>query len=176
MTEQIVAIAVGNPSRGDDALGPLLLERIAAEFPDVVALSDFQLQIEHALDLKGADLVLFIDAATDLDTPFAFTGIGPEAGSAVLTHALSPPAVLEVFRRIENREPPPTFVLGLRGSRFGLGEPVSDDALEALETAWWFIRPLLMAPGVEDWRIRTISDAKMTARGADSRTDRSSGS
>lgn len=174
MTERLVAIAVGNPSRGDDALGPLLLERIAAEFPEVVALSDFQLQIEHALDIEGADRVLFIDAATGLDAPFTFTGIGPEAGSAVLTHALSPAAVLEVFQRIEGRAPPPAFVLALRGTTFGLGEPASDNALEALEAAWRFIRPLLAAPGVDDWRACTVPDARITVRGADSRTDRSS--
>lgn len=157
MTERLIAIAVGNPSRGDDALGPLLLERIAAEFPDVVALSDFQLQIEHALDLRDADRVLFIDAATGLDAPFTFTGIAPQAGNAVLSHALSPAAVLEVFQRIEGRAPPPAFVLALRGSRFGLGEPLSDDALAALEAAWRFIRPLLAAPSIEDWRVRTVA-------------------
>jgi hydrogenase maturation protease len=173
MTDRIVAIAVGNPSRGDDALGPLLLERIAAEFPDVIALCDFQLQIEHALDLGDADRVLFIDAATGLEVPFTFTEIGPDAGNAVLTHALSPAAVLDVFERVEGRAPPPAFVLALQGIRFGLGEPVSANALAALETAWRFIRPLLSAPGVEDWRARTVPDARMTNRGADSRTDRS---
>lgn len=152
MPERVVVIAVGNPSRGDDALGPLLLERIAAAFPEVAVLGDFQLQIEHALDLKSAELVLFIDAASGLDVPFTFNEIGPEAGNAVLTHALSPEAVLEVFQRIENRTPPPAFVLGLRGCVFDLGTPLSSEASAALEVAWEFIRPLLAAPLVRRWR------------------------
>lgn len=117
--------------------------------------------------------MLFIDAATGLEAPFTFTEIGPDAGNAVLTHALSPAGVLEVFQRVEGRAPPPAFVLALRGSRFGLGEAVSEDALAALETAWRFIRPLLVAPDVEDWRAFVATDARITVRGADSRTDRS---
>ena len=63
----VVVFAVGNPSRGDDALGPLLAERIEAAFPDIVVISDFQLQIEHALDLVGAELILFIDACVGFE-------------------------------------------------------------------------------------------------------------
>lgn len=150
-----MVIAVGNRSRGDDALGPLLLERIAARFPEIRALDDFQLQIEHALDLGDADLALFIDAATGLDQPFAFTEIAPAGDPAVFTHALSPSAVLDVFRRIEHRPPPPAFVLALRGDNFALGAPASDDALLALEAAWRFIQPLLMTPDVAYWRRHT---------------------
>lgn len=59
-------LAVGNPSRGDDALGPRLIEhmtRIEAAADDVEFLVDFQLQVEHALDLQGRMGVLFVDAA-----------------------------------------------------------------------------------------------------------------
>ncbi|MBL8482901.1 MAG: Ni/Fe hydrogenase, partial [Rhodocyclaceae bacterium] len=42
--------AWGNPGRGDDALGPLFAERIEAlDLPGVECLTDFQLQVEHAL-------------------------------------------------------------------------------------------------------------------------------
>jgi hydrogenase maturation protease len=62
-----LVLAVGNPSRGDDALGPALLERLrdagVDAAGDVELLTDFQLQIEHALDLQGRQAVLFVDAA-----------------------------------------------------------------------------------------------------------------
>jgi Ni,Fe-hydrogenase maturation factor len=50
-----VVLGCGNPSRGDDALGPALLDRVEEWLrlhPDrrVVALGDFQLQVEHTLD------------------------------------------------------------------------------------------------------------------------------
>jgi len=64
----------GNPSRGDDALGPLLVEQLAGwaqkSSGRMECLTDFQLQVEHALDLVGRERVLFVDAALGLQTPF----------------------------------------------------------------------------------------------------------
>ena len=63
----LLVLAVGNPSRGDDALGPRLLDALHAAGADldgqVELLGDFQLQIEHVLDLRGRRAVLFVDAA-----------------------------------------------------------------------------------------------------------------
>lgn len=63
----LLVLAVGNPSRGDDALGPMLLEALRAEGVEgngqVELLGDFQLQIEHVIDLRGRRAVLFVDAA-----------------------------------------------------------------------------------------------------------------
>ena len=56
----------GNLSRGDDALGPLCVERLratVAQAANIEYLDDYQLQIEHALDLVGRQRVLFVDAA-----------------------------------------------------------------------------------------------------------------
>ena len=76
----VVVFAVGNPSRGDDALGPLLMDWLAEQArPGVHLVSDFQLQIEHALDLEGHQLALFIDAGTGTPAPFEFRETGPAA-------------------------------------------------------------------------------------------------
>ncbi len=158
MTIRLIVIAVGNPSRADDALGPLLLDRISSTFPDLHTLSDFQLQVEHALDLQSADQVLFIDAATGLEQPFRFSEIKPQAGNTVLSHALSPPAVLEVLQRITGQTPPPSFVLAVRGAEFELGQPLSDQATAALQAAWQFICPLLAQPEVGNWRAHTLPE------------------
>ena len=72
MTAPVVVFAVGNPSRGDDAIGPVICGRLekwleneglADQFE---LIEDFQLQIEHAMDLQGRQLALFIDAGADL--------------------------------------------------------------------------------------------------------------
>ncbi|MBP7522487.1 MAG: Ni/Fe hydrogenase, partial [Leptothrix sp. (in: Bacteria)] len=56
---KVVVFGWGNTSRGDDAIGPLLLADLAAaRLPGVETIEDFQLQIEHALDMVGADLLL----------------------------------------------------------------------------------------------------------------------
>lgn len=149
---RVVVIAVGNPSRGDDALGPLLLDRIAANCVGLTLIGDFQLQIEHALDLCNADLVLFIDACTGMYQPATFFEISSGGRQPVLTHALSPVAVLDVFERVQACAPPPAFVLAVRGECFELGAALSDAARFALESAWDVIAPLLHAPTLADWR------------------------
>jgi hydrogenase maturation protease len=160
---RVVAIAVGNRSRGDDALGPLLLERIEAHFAQVVTVEDFQLQIEHALVLEEADLVLFIDAAMGLEPEWELTEVHPDAAVSPLTHALSPSAVLEVFARIARRAPPPAFVLALRGSGFELGAPLSDSGRVALEAAWRGMQTLFAAPQVQEWRAAVATRPGLSA-------------
>lgn len=154
-----VMFAVGNESRGDDALGPLLLERLAAwqrdEGRSVVfeAIDDFQLQIEHALDLVGRPLALFIDAGMATPAPYTFNRLAPGRSIAThSTHALPPAAVLAVFREVVQAEPPPSFVLCVRGERFELGEGLSTDAQVNLEAAWRLLRELARRPAESAWR------------------------
>ncbi len=153
----VVVIGVGNPSRGDDALGPLLLDRIeAAGFGQVVIRRDFQLQLEHALDLCGADLVLFVDAMTgEGDDGVRFGEIGPKPNLGALSHALAPEVVLDVYQRIESRSPPPAFVLAMRGRSFELGDGLSELADSALGVGWQLCEELLRVPSLEDWREMT---------------------
>lgn len=132
----MVVFAVGNPSRGDDALGPLLMDWLAEQArPGVELVGDFQLQVEHALDLEGHQLALFIDAGTGTPAPFEFRETGPAATRPVSSHALAPEAVLEVYARIQRRSPPPAFVLCVRGEDFRLGEGLSPAAERNLAAA-----------------------------------------
>ena len=150
---RLVVFGWGNDARGDDGLGPLLLERIArAAWPDVRTIEDFQLQIEHALDLDGAEAALFLDAGRDTPAPFAFAEIGPKRGESHTTHALAPEAVLDVYARSLRRSPPPAFTLSMRGEFFELGEGLSAEARERLETAWTFVQGLMAERSVEHWR------------------------
>ncbi len=154
-----VVFGYGNPSRGDDALGPCLLGRAEAWLRDrpgldVATVEDFQLQIEHALDLEGRDLALFLDADAACAGPFAFAPVAPARDASHSTHELSPAALLDVFRRVAGRTPPPAFVLGVRGERFGLGEPLSPPAEAHLEAAWGLLRELLADPRPAAWTAR----------------------
>jgi hydrogenase maturation protease len=104
----VVILACGNPSRGDDALGPYLLDRLhdwlrSEGLSDGFELiGDFQWQIEHALDLAGRRLALFIDADQQVAAPFALRRVLPADTLACSpsTHALSPEAVLAVLARV----------------------------------------------------------------------------
>ena len=59
----LLLLTCGNPSRGDDALGPELARQfeLSDRFADCLeVLIDFQLQVEHALDLVDRRLVIFL--------------------------------------------------------------------------------------------------------------------
>ncbi len=60
MSKPILVLGYGNPSRGDDALGPLLLDFIQQHLDtsQFEIVTDFQLQIEHALDLQNREFGL----------------------------------------------------------------------------------------------------------------------
>ncbi len=144
MRAPVVVLGVGNPSRGDDAIGPLLAERLEHEsIPGVDVIVDYQLQVEHALDLQDRRLAVFVDAAVDLDVPFELRPVHARRDDSYTSHALSPAAVLETCSRITGGQPPAAFALAIRGGRFGLGQDLSDSARRDLESAWTALLQLL---------------------------------
>jgi hydrogenase maturation protease len=137
----LLVLAWGNPSRGDDALGPLLAERLLVHLHDtqpnghVEVLTDFQLQVEHALDLVGRERILFVDAALNLAEPFTVRPLQPARGGGIGSHALAPEAVLQVFQNLHHQPPPPATLLAIRASAFELGTAPGTEALADLEQA-----------------------------------------
>lgn len=150
----ILIFAWGNPSRGDDALGPALVERLDAvrpghpEWGEVALLTDFQLQPEHALDLEGRERVLFVDASVSCVPPYVFDRLRPVREFGYTTHAMKPDALLAVFRQVTGREPPPAWLLTIRGQAFELGEPLCAAARANLDAAAGFVESLLSG----DWQ------------------------
>jgi len=143
-TAPVLVLAIGNPSRGDDALGPLAAQRLAAlALPGVEVLTDFQLQVEHALDLLGRSLVVFIDAAASGEAPFELRPLEPAADARHTSHSLSPAAVLDAYRRLTGGDPPPSRLLAIRGHGFELGAPLSDAAAANLQAALAALAPRL---------------------------------
>jgi len=137
--------AVGNPSRGDDALGPLLVERLeqwiatAGELPvDLALLTDFQWQVENALDLQGVDLAIFADASVSGGTSFETAPLSPQFDASYSTHALSPGCVLAVAARL-GQELPQAWLLSMPGEDFELGASLSDRARSALDGAFAYL-------------------------------------
>jgi hydrogenase maturation protease len=132
-------IGIGNPSRGDDALGPMLIERLEAlklsdTLPDVELLTDFQLQVEFALDLQDRQQVIFVDASLTASPPFSFTPVIAEEDASYSSHALSPGAVLHAYQKLFGK-PPQADVLAIRGEAFELGEGISAAATANLKAA-----------------------------------------
>lgn len=132
----LLVIGIGNPSRGDDALGPICIEGLQAlDLPGVELLTDYQLQVEYVLDLHGRDRIIFIDAAASGPEPFAFVPIQAEADTSYSSHALSPQSLLAAYARHYRQAAPSAFLLAIRGHRFELGEPLSQAAQQNLAAA-----------------------------------------
>ncbi|MFZ1326680.1 MAG: hydrogenase maturation protease [Candidatus Contendobacter sp.] len=154
---RLLILAVGNPSRGDDALGPLFLERLAAlreqgvNWDDIELLTDFQLQIEHAVDLENRALILFVDASISCPPPYQFTRLQPARDTSYTSHALTPAAVLHVYEQINGKPSPPAFLLAIRGERFELGEALGQVAENNLTAALQFAARLLASWNAERW-------------------------
>ena len=155
---RLVVLAWGNPSRGDDAIGPEFLRRaellVPAAAPEIEFVTDFQLQPEHCTDLAGRDLALFVDASTAAAAPFAFGAVVPARDHTFTSHAMSPGALLAAYGAAFAEVPPPGFLLAIRGERFGLGEPVGANAREHLRQALAFYERLLADPSAEAWRAK----------------------
>ena len=127
---ELLVLAWGNVSRGDDALGPRCMAALREALPsplqnNVEFLEDYQLQVEFALDLVGRKHVLFIDASVDCKAPFEVREALPGKDCSISSHALSPEALLQVFKTLQNQAPPPATVLAIRATSFELGEPMS---------------------------------------------------
>lgn len=131
----LLVFAWGNPARGDDALGPLFSERLAAaRLPWVECRCEYQLQVEHALELIGRRFVLFADASSDAPSPFQRHKLSPLRDKSIFSHALSPAALLAVCQELFG--PPPLAELwAIRGEDFALGAPLSAAASRHLEAA-----------------------------------------
>lgn len=153
MTRPLLVLGWGNRSRGDDALGPLCVERLRdalAPREDIEFFDDYQLMVEHVLDLYGRERVLLVDASLGCAPPFETLQLRAAADGSLSSHALSPQALLQVYVELHDEAPPPCTLLAIRGERFGLGEPPSAAALNNLEAAlpwalkWlapaWFVR------------------------------------
>ena len=136
----LLIFGYGNPSRGDDALGPALIQRLA-HYPAAPweLLTDFQPQPEHALDLVGRARVILVDADVSLVAPYHLAPVIPDRDASYTTHAMSPGALLWVHTQIGYGPPPPCLLLRIRGYHFALGAPLSAGARDNLERAEGFL-------------------------------------
>jgi hydrogenase maturation protease len=150
-----LVFGVGNPSRGDDALGPLFIERLdawsatAGDLPIALAtLTDFQWQIEHALDLIDVDVVVFVDSSVRAEPPFELGPLAAKFDATHSTHTLSPACLLAVAERL-GQTIPEAWLLEIPGHAFELGAEPSMDSRRRLDAAFEHLRSCLIAGRVE---------------------------
>ena len=140
MTAPVLVFGFGNPSRGDDALGPEFVRRLEARFPGELArgelevLTDYQLQVEHSLDLRDRQRVYFVDAGA-AGGAVEIRSVAAAKDASFTTHLLSPQALLHTYEQVEARSAPRAWLITIPGENFELGAPLSAAAQRHLEQA-----------------------------------------
>lgn len=133
----------GNPGRGDDALGVMLVNQIELrKLGHVTCQIDMQLLIEHVTDLADYDRILFVDADMSCDEPFIFSAVQASKDESYTSHALTPAALLYVFQQVYQRDAPPAFLMQIRGYDFELGDSLSEQAANNLRDSVKYIDQL----------------------------------
>jgi hydrogenase maturation protease len=137
MVAPLLVFAIGNESRGDDALAPLLVRQLQTEgiHTQVDLIEDYQLQVEHVIDLHERNAVLFVDADMSCAAPFHFSEITAMHDNSYTSHAMTPFALLHTYRQVYEKDAPSCFLLRIRGYGFELGEQLSDEASDNLLSA-----------------------------------------
>ncbi len=149
---RLTILAWGNASRGDDAIGPLLAERLRANKPrDLSVVEDHQLNIEHVTDLDSDGAALFIDASLDISEGYRVERIRPSDDGNFSTHAISPQALLNVFEQATGQPAPESWLLHVAAQEFELGSEPGDVATAAINAADDFLQGLLERPSGQ-WR------------------------
>lgn len=147
----LLIFGYGNPSWGDDALGPLLLERLQElDLPHLELLTDFQLQVEHVIDLQGREQVLFVDASVSCSVPYTFSRLYAQKDASYTSHVMSPMALLHSYTQLYGN-PPPTYLLQVRGECFELGKSLSSIATENLEASFNLLQRICSKPTLSNW-------------------------
>jgi len=157
MPAPVLLFGYGNISRGDDALAPLLLERIQCSGVTQVAghpikfLSDYQMQIEHVTDMFGCERILLIDADQSIDEPFSFYPVKERQETSYTTHGMTPSTLLHTFKQTYKQSAPTTSMLAVRGYSFELGQGLSTEAQNNLLMAEEFLNQILSANEFSLW-------------------------
>ena len=118
----------------------------------VEAVEDFQLQVEHALDLVDRDLALFVDAKEGGEAAVTLAPVLPSADASFTTHAISPSAVLHGFAKSSGASLPRPSCSRSGAEASNWARISSPEARQNLDVAWGLLEKLLENPTAPAWK------------------------
>ena len=141
---QTLVIGYGNTLRGDDGVGYLAAEQVAAwNLPDVTAIACHQLSPELAAALAECDRVVFIDATLPgAETDVQVRSLQPAAAKGLDAHRSDPAELLQLTVQLYDTSPQ-AFHLLLPTAEMDFTEELSAIAQVGLEMALQKVRALL---------------------------------
>ncbi len=115
-------IAIGNYSRGDDALGWLFADHVAQLGLDIKIEYRYQLQVEDAELLQYFDRVIFTDASkVTYPSGFHFYPIHAAMDYTFTTHSVSAGTLLQLASELYHSTPE-AHMMAVSGTAWGLGK------------------------------------------------------
>ena len=146
----ILLYGYGNPGRKDDGLGSIVIDLvekwiIKKGIKNISVDSNYQLNIEDAYTIRDYDIVIFVDASIEEIDDFIVTRVEPSDKVNYSMHSVSPSFVLNLCNKLYHYTPE-TFLLHIKGYEFQLQEGLSEKAQKNFESAFTFIKNLLVEP------------------------------
>jgi hydrogenase maturation protease len=147
---KILIYGYGNPGRQDDGLGNLFVELTEkwAKDEGLTNLSfdsNYQLNIEDSANIVACDIVIFIDASLETIEDFVLTEITPSPKVEFSMHSVSASFVVKLCNDIYEKTPK-SFLLHLKGYEWDFKTGITQRALENLNKAFEFMKPLIKSP------------------------------
>ncbi len=96
----IIVIGIGNPQRGDDGIGPLIVSHLHARHPALArCMIVRQLLPEMIPEVENAEVIVFVDAAVDCPIATIEWGqIKPDQRFSAVGHLLEPTQFLALLK------------------------------------------------------------------------------
>jgi hydrogenase maturation protease len=137
-----VVVGVGNPDRGDDAVGPEVLARLTGRVPVGARLVRLAGADPAAImeAWSGCERVVLVDAMVSGVAPGTITRFDAAAGPLPVgvrlasTHVFGAETAVEIARALE-KLPGRLVVYGVEGERFTVGSGLSPAVAAALPVA-----------------------------------------
>ena len=135
----LLVVGIGNPDRGDDAIGPMVARLLAGRVaPDVVVLERSGDMVGLIEDWSGRDGVILIDAAATADAPGTIHRVDllhdvlPTGLTLASTHAFGVADAVGLARAL-GRLPGRLIVYAVAGTEFAPGAAPGAPVMAAAE-------------------------------------------
>ncbi|HTV95521.1 MAG TPA: hydrogenase maturation protease [Steroidobacteraceae bacterium] len=136
----MLVLALGNPDRGDDAVGGLIAQALAGRLPADVAVMACRDVLGTIDAWAGFDGLVCVDAAAPLGNPGRIHRLDlamsplPADGSLTSSHAFGLAEVIELARRLK-LAPPQVIVYAVEGRCFERGAAMTPAVAAAVRGA-----------------------------------------
>lgn len=135
-----LVIGVGNPDRGDDGIGKLVIQRLAGRVPDDVSMMHLSGDILALVDdWAGRAVVILIDAAAPVTSPGTIhridlrLGVLPTDLSLSSTHGFGVAEAVALARALGTL-PDQLIVYAIEGANFAPGAPLTPAVAAVADT------------------------------------------